>query len=270
MTVLITLTTAGTDTGPFNLYSNVDGYSAAFATGVSKAALVAGYPSSAVPNGTTTIRVMSTGLCTNYVDLSVITTTTTTTTTPPTTTTTTTPPPTTTTTTTLAAILYYSSASTVDACEGNLILTSVVFTGTPGLCNATAITGDQFVSAPAGSTVWVSDGVNVREAVIDTPNVSGTATFSAACTSCTPEPTTTTTTTLEPPPPTTTTTTTPVPVICDELYNNTGSDITGVDYTDCNGTILTNQTVGSGQSICAQQGTVSGGGFLTNLGNCNA
>lgn len=163
MTVLITLTTAGTDTGPFNLYSNVDGYIAAFETGVSKAALVAGYSSSLVPNGTAIIRVMSAGLCTNYVDLSIITTTTTTTTNLPT--------------------------------------------------------------------------------------------------------TTTTTTTIEPPT-TTTTTTTLEPVICDELYNNTGSDITGVDYTDCGGTILTNQTVGSGQSICAQQGTVSGGGFLTNLGNC--
>lgn len=90
MTVLITLTTAGTDSGPFNLYSNVDGYVSAFATGVAKSALLAGYSSAAVPDGTTIIRVDSTGLCTNFVDINVITTTTTTTTTPPTTTTTTT------------------------------------------------------------------------------------------------------------------------------------------------------------------------------------
>lgn len=93
MTVLITLTTAGTDTGPFNLYSNVDGYVSAFETGVSKAALVAGYSSALVPNGTTIIRIKSTGTCVNYIDVNVVTTTTTTTTGTPTTTTTTTAAP---------------------------------------------------------------------------------------------------------------------------------------------------------------------------------
>ena len=93
MTVLITLTTAGTDTGPFDLYSNLDGYVSAFETGVSKAALVAGYSSALVPNGTTTIRIKSTGTCVNYIDVTVITTTTTTTTATPTTTTTTTAAP---------------------------------------------------------------------------------------------------------------------------------------------------------------------------------
>ena len=78
MTVLITLTTAGTDTGPFNLYSNVDGYVSAFETGVSKAALVSGYSSALVPNGTATIRIKSTGTCVNYIDVTVVTTTTTT------------------------------------------------------------------------------------------------------------------------------------------------------------------------------------------------
>jgi hypothetical protein len=110
MTVLITLTTAGTDTGPFNLYSNVDGYVSAFETGVSKAALQAGYSSALVPNGTTTIRIKSTGTCVNYIDVNVVTTTTTTTTgTPTTTTTTTTVPPTTTTTTTADPYYYYSA-----------------------------------------------------------------------------------------------------------------------------------------------------------------
>ena len=88
MTVLITLTTAGADTGPFNLYSNVDGYVSAFETGVSKAALVAGYSSALVPNGTTTIRIKSTGTCVNYIDVAVVTTTTTTTSSSSTTTTT--------------------------------------------------------------------------------------------------------------------------------------------------------------------------------------
>jgi hypothetical protein len=101
MTVLITLTTAGTDTGPFNLYSNVDGFITPFATGVSRSALLAGYSATTVPNGTTTIRVMSTGTCTNYIDISV--TTTTTTSTSSTTSTTTTGVPTTTSTTTTSA-----------------------------------------------------------------------------------------------------------------------------------------------------------------------
>lgn len=51
MIVTITLTYAGPDTGPFNLYSDVDGFISAFETGVSKAALLAGYTTSLVPNG---------------------------------------------------------------------------------------------------------------------------------------------------------------------------------------------------------------------------
>jgi hypothetical protein len=90
MTVLITLTTAGSDSGPFDLYSNLDGYVSAFESGVSKSALLAGYSSALVPDYTTTVRVLSTGACTNYIDI-VIGTTTTTTTIFPTTTTTTTP-----------------------------------------------------------------------------------------------------------------------------------------------------------------------------------
>jgi hypothetical protein len=93
MTVLITLTTAGADTGNFNLFSNVDGYVSAFASGISKAALQAGYTSYVVPNGTTTIRVKSNSACANYIDISLVeptTTTTTSTTVTPTTTTTTT------------------------------------------------------------------------------------------------------------------------------------------------------------------------------------
>jgi len=61
MVVTITLTTAGADTGPFNLYSDADGYTSAFEVGVSKAALLAGYTSYVAPNGTTIVRVMSNG-----------------------------------------------------------------------------------------------------------------------------------------------------------------------------------------------------------------
>ena len=101
MTVLITLTVAGADSGPFNLYSNLDGFTAAFESGVSKASLLAGYPSALVPDYTTTVRVKSNGVCVNYVDILLESTTTTTTTVAPTTTTTTTVVSTTTTTTTI-------------------------------------------------------------------------------------------------------------------------------------------------------------------------
>lgn len=68
---LITIGAAGTDTGPFDLYSDVDSYVTAFETGVAKASLLAGYTSSVVPDATATIRVKSaSALCTNYVDMS--------------------------------------------------------------------------------------------------------------------------------------------------------------------------------------------------------
>ena len=82
MTVLITLTTAGADTGPFNLFSDANGYTSAFAVGVSKLDLEAGYPSDLVPDGTTTIKITSiNSLCSNSIYLPTGITTTTTTTT---------------------------------------------------------------------------------------------------------------------------------------------------------------------------------------------
>ena len=104
MTVLITLTTAGADTGPFNLYSNVDGYVSPFESSIAKSSLLAGYASVLVPDGTTIIRVLSQGDCSNYIDI-VIGATTTSTTTAPVTTTTTTAVPTTTTTTTSDVVI---------------------------------------------------------------------------------------------------------------------------------------------------------------------
>ena len=60
--VLITLTTAGANTGPtFDLYSNADGYVYPFETGIAKSSLVAGYTSTLVPDSTTTIKVVNVG-----------------------------------------------------------------------------------------------------------------------------------------------------------------------------------------------------------------
>lgn len=65
----ISLSLAGADTGPFSLYSNADSFVTPFAQAVSKASLLAGYLSTAVPDLTVTCRVKSTGTCTNYVDI---------------------------------------------------------------------------------------------------------------------------------------------------------------------------------------------------------
>lgn len=79
--LLITLTTAGADSGPFDLYSNVDGFEFAFESGISKDDLLSGYLTTGIPDGTTTVRVTSAGSCTNYIDITVETSSTTTTTT---------------------------------------------------------------------------------------------------------------------------------------------------------------------------------------------
>jgi hypothetical protein len=65
----ISLTSAGTDTGPFDLYSDQDSFLAPFESAVSKASLLTGFLSSSVPDLTVVCRVQSTGLCTNYVDM---------------------------------------------------------------------------------------------------------------------------------------------------------------------------------------------------------
>lgn len=81
MDVLITLTTAGVDTGPFDLYSNSDNYAVPFASTIARGVLENGYLSTVVPGDATIVRVKSLDICTNYVDLTIGTTTTTTSTT---------------------------------------------------------------------------------------------------------------------------------------------------------------------------------------------
>jgi len=70
MDILLTLTTAGSDTGPFDLYENSTGPFVLFETSVPKIDLTTlpGY-ATVVPSGTTTVRVQSTGLCPNYIDI---------------------------------------------------------------------------------------------------------------------------------------------------------------------------------------------------------
>ena len=116
MIVQIILTTAGANTGPdFDLYSDVDSYEIPFETSVPKAALVAGYISNVVPDGTTVIRVVSFGTCNTAVNINVLllpTTTTTTTYYVPILTTTTTSTSTSTTTTTSTSTSTTTTTST--------------------------------------------------------------------------------------------------------------------------------------------------------------
>jgi len=160
MTVLITLTTAGSSTGPFSLYSNVDSYSVPFETGVSKSSLLAGYTSTLVPTSTTIVRVMSTGTCTNYTDIPVVPcpTTTTTTTVTPTTTTTTTPTP--------GCQQIFLYPNNINACDHSGGLTQY------DTDNALAptrfwILGECGITPVSGGNLWFSQGPGANSYQVD-------------------------------------------------------------------------------------------------------
>ena len=160
MTVLITLTTAGSSTGPFSLYSNANSYSTPFETGVAKSSLLAGYTSTLVPNGTTIIRVMSTGTCTNYTDIPV---------TPCTTTTTTSSTSSTTTTTTTTAapcqqIYLYPSNATACAHLGSLTLFDVDSVLTP---TRLWVAGECGITPVVGGNQWYSQGPGADSYQVD-------------------------------------------------------------------------------------------------------
>jgi hypothetical protein len=166
MTVLITLTTAGSSTGPFSLYSDVDSYSIPFETGVAKSSLLAGYTSTLVPASTVTIRVMSTGTCTNYTDLPVVGCTTTTTST--------------TTVSPLTFLIGFGGAQE-DACG---FLASATVTGdNVSFCSCTTFTGAIFAAASTGTWYVSFGGQYVSVSVI---NGNPVATVTSACASCTP------------------------------------------------------------------------------------
>lgn len=69
MTAVITLTIAGADTGPFNIFSNVDNYVTAFETNISKTSLTQSFTSSNIPDATTIVRIKSMGACSNFIDI---------------------------------------------------------------------------------------------------------------------------------------------------------------------------------------------------------
>lgn len=90
MIIHLTISSAGNESGPYDLYSNIDGFTTPFETGITKASLMYGYTSVLVPDYTSIVRVKSVGICDNYLDVVLESTTTTSTTTTSTSTTTTT------------------------------------------------------------------------------------------------------------------------------------------------------------------------------------
>jgi hypothetical protein len=228
--VIIKLTTAGTSVGPFNMLSDADSYVTPFETNVSRATLVTGYTSSLVPNAATIIRVLSSGSCTQSVDLTITSapTTTTTTTTTSTTSTTTTAAPTTTTSTTTTTttlptfIASFSMVSAYDVCNvvcpnpARPVETFTITSGGSTLCTADELTSPLITNGTITGNFWISecDGQS-RQFTVILESGNFVAVWAeetcSACPAATTTSTTTTTTTEAPTTSTTTTTTTAAP-----------------------------------------------------------
>lgn len=65
----IVLTTAGTETGPFDLYSDADGFTIPYLTGVTREQMLSGINSTTIPDGTNIVRAVSTGVCRTSVNI---------------------------------------------------------------------------------------------------------------------------------------------------------------------------------------------------------
>jgi hypothetical protein len=149
MTVLVTLTLAGSDTGPFDLYSNVDGYTTPLATGVAKVDLETGYSLTGVPDEAAVIRAQSIGTCTNYLDMYLS---------GGTTTTTSSTSSTTTSTTTPAPACLTGDTNAVASCSGG---ESALFTVTAG--NTALITPGGYYYSGSGTrnyTAYIMNAAN--------------------------------------------------------------------------------------------------------------
>lgn len=223
MNVLITLTLAGANTGPFTVYSNADNYVATIASGISRQMALDGFLCTNVPNTATILRVQSLGTCSNYVDLPItipVTTTTTTTVIPATTTTTTSVAPGTTTTTTTAG----GGTTTTTTIPPVQTTTTTTTAGGGGTTTTTTL-------APGQTTTT-------------TTTSSGT-----------------TTTTTSSPATTTTTTTLAACYTYYAVNNNAGSAL--LQWTNCDGTPGSENVIGGGTSstFCAQTGAVFGSNF---------
>jgi hypothetical protein len=72
MAILIQASNVGSDAGPFNLFSQVNGFTEAFETDITSTQLLVGFVSYNVPAGTTVIRIISNNpQCGNFEDIDV-------------------------------------------------------------------------------------------------------------------------------------------------------------------------------------------------------
>jgi len=251
MIVFIQLTIAGTDAGPFDLYSDSDGYVTPFATAVPKLTLTAG-TNFTIPDDALNIKAVSVGVCTNNIIIPIGTTTSTTTTTTtggPTTTSTSTSTSSSTTTSTTTVIVIpcftYTLSTTAPSftfdynyidCGGTFIASSLSGEG-----NTTDICAQQ-------DTVAISSGDGMAVVGITCGSYSPTTSTST---------TTTSTTTIAPP-----------------CYSFTLTVLSGdsalFDVTDCLGNISTlNVNLGDPFTDCFRNASVNtGDGSVTNNGLC--
>jgi hypothetical protein len=275
MTILVTLTAAGTSTTLFNLYSNLD-YVTPLVTGITKAALLAGYSLNSVPDSATSIRVTATGVCTNSIDIpisgltttstsSTSTSSTTSTTTLPTTststssTTSTTTLPTTTsssTTTTTAPPTSTTTSSTTTSTSSTTTTTTTTTEPPLWLCvtyEATLSTGTGFVSwtdcnGSPGNYNFTAPETYTFCALENTPTGSQNVNITLIAADCAEE--------------------------CVEYTVSAENGGGTVDYTDCFGNPQS-FTVAFGEvtaPFCALQGSVFASGFLLIgiIGTCEA
>lgn len=69
--LLLTLTNCTPTAGPFDLYSNVDGFAVPFDTNVTRAQMLAGYTTTTAPDTASEIKIKSKGVCINEIKLTV-------------------------------------------------------------------------------------------------------------------------------------------------------------------------------------------------------
>ena len=73
MAILIQASSVGSDAGPFNLFSQVNGFTESFETGITSLQLLVGFVSYNVPAGTTVVRIQSSNDdCNSFVDDGVV------------------------------------------------------------------------------------------------------------------------------------------------------------------------------------------------------
>jgi hypothetical protein len=71
MTGAVQINNIGTALQTFYLYSDVNGFTAPFESGVTRKSLLLGHPTDKIPNSTTVIRVMSVDVPGKYLDINV-------------------------------------------------------------------------------------------------------------------------------------------------------------------------------------------------------